>query len=311
MPIDPQGRVIHKLRVQLTDACNFRCLYCMPEKSAFLSARELLTPAELTRICKGLHALGVDELRITGGEPTLRSDFEAAMEALAEIPWSSMGLTTNGSLLAGKLDFLREIGCTSLNISLDSLNPHRFAELSRRDQFSATLSSIHAALDKGFRVKINMVVMRGKNDAEIKDFLEFSIRYGVAVRFLELMKVGPGAQRHAERFVAAAEILERLGEWDDVIPASAPPDSTARLFTTLRGGKIGIIASESLPFCGTCSRLRLTATGKLRSCLFSEAGLDVRHEDTLDFPEILHRVMGMKPTGRLPLIAQAMNQIGG
>ena len=163
----------------------------------------------------------------------------------------------------------------------------------------------------GFEVKVNAIVFRGLNDGELPDFLRFSEEHGVEVRFLELMKVGPAAEGFAERFMPASDIMTVLRRHADLEALEAGVDSTARLYRTSRGGRIGIIASETMPFCGGCSRMRLTASGKLRACLFSEAGVDLKGKDPLDYPEILKEVMAMKPTGRLPQILQPMNQIGG
>jgi cyclic pyranopterin phosphate synthase len=163
----------------------------------------------------------------------------------------------------------------------------------------------------GFEVKVNAIVFRGMNDGELPAFSEFSARHGVEVRFLELMKVGPADARHAELFVPAAEMLERLREREELIPERTPVDATAFVFRTPAGGRLGFIASETKPFCGACSRLRLSATGRLRSCLFSEAGAELRGRDPLDYPEILREVMALKPAGRPARILQPMNQIGG
>jgi cyclic pyranopterin phosphate synthase len=149
------------------------------------------------------------------------------------------------------------------------------------------------------------------NDAERPAFLNFAEAHGIEVRFLELMKVGPAASQYHELFVSAAEMLASLAPHAEITPVAAEIDSTARLFRTSRGGRFGIIASETQPFCGACSRLRLSARGKLRSCLFSDTGVELRGRDPLDYPELLNEVMAMKPNGRLPRILQPMNQIGG
>ncbi len=308
---DQYGRHIHKVRVQLTDACNFRCLYCMPETMRFQAPSSLLTPLEIAGICGSLSALGVDELRVTGGEPTVRLEFEEIMTMLAAIPWRKFGLTSNGYLLADKLPMLKDLGCRHLNISLDSLDETRFARITRRPHFQKVIASILKAAAMGFEVKVNAVISRGHNEDELHDFVVFAEEQGVEVRFLELMQVGPSVAEHAERFVAAQEMIDSLLTREELLPESSAADSTSFNFRTSRGARIGFIASESKPFCGTCSRLRLTSTGKLRACLFSEAGIDLRGRDPLDYPEILRDVMGMKPNGRLPHVLQSMNQIGG
>lgn len=309
--LDPHGRHIRKVRIQLTDACNFRCVYCMPEGMRFLPSRELLNPEEIAGIARTLHALGIEEARVTGGEPTVRPEFDAILTSLAQIPWSKLGLTSNGYLLEPKLPLLRDIGCRSLNISLDSLQEETFRAVTRSGHFRAVLSAVLRARDMGFEVKVNAIVFRGVNDGELPDFAGFSEREGVEVRFLELMQVGPASADHAARFVPAAEMIARLREGRDLVPEPTAPDATAFVFRTGRGGRLGFIASETQPFCGACSRLRLSATGKLRSCLFSDTGVSLKGRDPLDYPEILREVMALKPEGRLPRILQPMNQIGG
>ena len=308
---DPHGRGIRKLRVQLTDACNFRCFYCMPLGTPFRPSNTLLAPDEIGEICASLHALGIEEIRVTGGEPTVRPGFDAIMAKLAAIPWRKFGLTTNGYLLQSKLPMLRDLGCRHINISLDSLEAERFRDITGGGDFRTVVDSILAAKDMGFEVKINAIVFRGLNDGELPAFADFSARHGIEVRFLELMRVGPSADRHGERFVPADEMMEVLSRHGELIPVSSPEDSTSFGFRTAQGARLGFIASESKPFCGACSRLRLSATGKLRSCLFADTGVELRGRDPLEFPELVHEVMGMKPTGRLPHILQPMNQIGG
>ncbi len=308
---DSQGRHIHKLRIQLTDACNFRCFYCMPEEAKFLRFQNLLRPQEFETICSGLIDLGVDEIRITGGEPTLRPDFDEIMTRLSPLPWKKFGITSNGFLLGEKLNLLRDLRCTNINISLDSLKEDNFNSITRRNHFQKVYETILLAVKMGFHVKTNCVVARGINDEEIPQFIKFSEDYGIEVRFLELMQVGPSIEDHVDRFISAAEMIEGLKSKTLLIPLTSAIDSTSFRFTTPNGGVIGFIASESQPFCGTCSRLRLTATGKLRACLFTEGGINLRGVDRLDYPEILQDVMALKPSGRISHITENMNQIGG
>jgi GTP 3',8-cyclase len=308
---DPHGRHIRKLRVQLTDACNFRCFYCMPQGTRFMPPADLLPPEEIASICAALHQLGISEVRVTGGEPTVRPDFDAIVTALARIPWAKFGLTSNGFLLGPKLPLLRDIGCHNLNISLDSLKEDVFRSVTGSPHFRTVVANILRAREMGFEVKVNAIVFRGINDGELPAFVRFADEHGVEVRFLELMKVGPSAGEHADRFVPAAEMIGKLGEAGELRPESVAPDSTSFVFRTPGGGRVGFIASETKPFCGACSRLRLSAAGKLRSCLFSDTGVSLKGRDPLDFPEILGEVMALKPAGRLPRILQPMNQIGG
>jgi cyclic pyranopterin phosphate synthase len=283
----------------------------MPEGSRFQPANRLLSPEEIISICETMSMLGVEEIRVTGGEPTVRPEFNAIIAGLARIAWKKFGLTSNGFLLADKLPLLRDAGCNHLNISLDSLQEAKFRTITGSAHFRKVLAAILRAKAMGFHVKINTIVFRGINDDELPSFLEFSAEHGIEVRFLELMRVGPAIDAHADQFMPAEEMLDRLRIHDALEPTEAPADSTSFGFRTARGARIGFIASESKPFCGACSRLRLSATGKLRSCLFSDTGVELRGRDVLDYPEILREVMAMKPAGRLPRIHQAMNQIGG
>jgi cyclic pyranopterin phosphate synthase len=312
MPLhDPHGRHIRKLRVQLTDACNFRCFYCMPEGTRFQPSNRLISPEEIGDICEVLESMGVEEIRVTGGEPTVRPEFDAIMEKLARTPWKKFGLTTNGFLLADKLPLLRDLGCRHINVSLDSLVEEKFRTITGSAHFQKVHAAILRAKAMGFHVKVNAIVFRGINDDELPAFLGFSAEHDVEVRFLELMRVGPAIGDHGARFMAAQEMIDRLGGTDALVPVESAGDSTSFGFRTAHGARIGFIASESKPFCGAWSRLRLSATGKLRSCLFSDTGVELRGRDRLDYPEILQEVMALKPTGRLPRIHQPMNQIGG
>jgi cyclic pyranopterin phosphate synthase len=283
----------------------------MPEGTRFHPAADLLPPEEIAAVARTLNGMGIEEVRVTGGEPTVRPEFDRIMVLLGEIPWYKFGITSNGFLLKPKLPMLKDVGCTHINISLDSLDPERFRAVTGSSRFEDVRMSILAAREMGFDVKVNTIVFRGLNDHELPDFARFSAAHGIEVRFLELMKVGPADARHAELFVSADEMLARLGETEALTPVDVPVDSTAFSYRTATGARLGFIASESKPFCGACSRLRLSATGRLRACLFSEAGMDLRGKDAFDYPEILQRVMALKPEGRLPRILQPMNQIGG
>ncbi len=309
--VDAHGRQIHKLRVQLTDACNFRCFYCMPLTPEFLPSLSLLSSDELLEICSALVDFGIDEMRVSGGEPTLRKDFEAIIKGLSDLPVGKLGLTTNGFLLEGKLDFLKQTRCQHINISLDSLRAGRFHEITRTRYFEKVYKAVLQAKRKGFQVKVNVVVMRGINDDEIMEFVKFSAEYDIEVRFLELMKIGCSNQNHSLYFVPAREIIKKIEESETLLPQSVNRDSTSFNFTTLSGAKLGFIASESQSFCSFCSRLRLTATGKLRACIMSEAGVNLRGVPREEYGGILKTVLKMKPLSRIDHIEQPMYQIGG
>ncbi len=309
--IDPHGRRIRKLRVSLTDVCNFRCTYCMPLGVRFQPSATLLPPDELVGMVAGLVEAGIGEVRLTGGEPLARREFREIATAVAALPLRKLGLTTNGYWLDEHLDFLADTPCRHLNVSLDSLRPETFAAVTRTPFFGRVLAAVLRAKAMGFTVKLNAVLIRGANDGEVEDFVAFSSEHGIPVRFLEYMKIGPEREQHERLFVSAAEITERLAARHTLTPLDAAPDATAYSFRTEHGAEIGFVASESRPFCATCSRLRLSPRGMLRACLMSEDGRDLRGVPREDYADVLRSVLPMKPFHRLPEIAQPMYQIGG
>ena len=309
--VDAYGRIIHKLRVQLTDACNFRCFYCMPQNVKFMPSSDLLSSGELVSICAALVELGINEIRVSGGEPTIRKDFNEIIEGLSSLPILKLGVTTNGFFLVEKLDFLQKTRCRHINISLDSLQKERFRAITHTNYFESVYDAIIKAQEMGFHVKVNMVVLRGINDDEIPDFVRFFERYKTEVRFLEYMKIGPSYKSHDRLFVPAKDIITRIEKETKLTPVSVNSDSTSFNFKTQSGGHIGFIASESQSFCRFCSRWRLTATGKLRACLMSEAGVNLRGVPKSQYPELLKSVLEMKPIDRIDHIEQPMYQIGG
>lgn len=308
---DAHGRVMRKLRVSLLDACNFRCSYCMPADARFAPPENWLSPAELREIVGQLVDCGISQLRLTGGEPTLRPDFAEVLSALGSLPLEKKGLTTNGLLLAPHLQALATAGFASINISLDSLRPERFNSLTRTRAFARVYRNILKARDAGFQVKLNTVIIRGFNDDELLDFAAFAAREQIEVRFLELMRIGEALAIQDQRFVSAAEMLATLRQQTSLQPLQSESDATAFCFSTAEGGRLGFIASESKPFCGSCSRLRLSHDGQLRACLMLSEGHSLRHLERHKREAVLHHVIGLKPTGRITEVAQAMHQIGG
>lgn len=310
--IDPAGRRIRKLRLSLTDACDMRCFYCMPEEMRFLPHERLLEPAEIERICRLLAAQGVEELRLTGGEPTLRPEFGEIVDRLGALPFRRHALTSNGRRLAAHFDRLWNAGFRDINLSLDSLDAAVFARITRSDSFAVVRDAALEASARGFAVKINAVLFRGINDGEVPAFVRFSAEHGIPVRFLELMRIGPDHERNREYFVSAAEIVERLKSAGvELSPLAAAVDATAFEYSTPDGARIGFIASESQPFCGGCSRLRLTATGELRACLLKPDGVPLKGVAEDRLPALLDRVLALKPVERLRHTDEAMIRIGG
>ena len=281
--IDRFGRAHRDLRVSLTDRCNMRCTYCMPaEGMTWLPGPQLLTSDEMLRITALLCSLGITEIRLTGGEPLLRPDVVDLVSSLTSLPTSpDVSMTTNGVRLAGLAAPLKNAGLQRVNVSLDTLRPDRFKELTRRDMFEQTLSGIAAAVRVGLDpVKVNTVLMRGVNDDEACDLLEWALRTGVELRFIEQMPLDAGHIWRRDEMVTAAEILESLSQRFTLIPWGDRGSDPSERFMVDGGpglgGTVGVIASVTQPFCGSCDRLRLTADGQLRNCLFAMEESDLR-----------------------------------
>lgn len=319
---DAQGRAMRKLRVQLTDVCNLRCFYCMPDNPRFLSASDLMSPVELENVVRALMPFGLTEIRLTGGEPTSRREFLEICERLSPLASERLGMTTNGLFPERLLNVLwQQTRLRYLNFSLDSFQESRFKSITRHGDVKKVLRNIRAARDLGFKVKINCILFRDINLDEVMDFVSFSENEQVEVRFLEYMAVGPRHQDFRRHFISAKAVQEDICRRRTLAPLPSEPDATAYRFATqslaegaygsMRPGVIGFIASESEPFCSRCSRLRLSATGVLRSCLFRNEGLSVRHVSAADLEDTIRAVVSMKPVGRPARIVQPMNQIGG
>ncbi|HZT54169.1 MAG TPA: GTP 3',8-cyclase MoaA, partial [Gaiellaceae bacterium] len=287
--LDRLGRPLETLRVSVTDRCNFRCVYCMPKEvfgrdHAFLDRRELLTFEEVARLVRLFARLGVRTVRLTGGEPLVRRDLERLVALLAAIERPDGGrlelaLTTNGSLLAQKAEALAAAGLSRVTVSLDALDDATFRALNDVDfPVGRVLEGIEAAAAAGLPVKVNAVVKRGANDDGVLALAERFRGSGHVLRFIEYMDVGSTNGWRLEDVVPAEEIVRRIGERWPLQPLPPErPDATARRFRYLDGaGEIGIVASVTQPFCGSCSRARLSAEGRLYTCLFAARGHDLR-----------------------------------
>jgi cyclic pyranopterin phosphate synthase len=283
--LDRLGRPLETLRVSVTDRCNFRCVYCMPKEVfgrdyAFLDRKELLSLEEITRVVGVFAELGVKTVRITGGEPLVRKNVEYLIEMLAAIePKLELALTTNGAALAEKAEALAAAGLNRVTVSLDSLDDASFRAMNDVDfPVHRVLDGIDAAAAAGLPVKVNAVVKRGVNDADVVPLAEHFRGTGHVLRFIEFMDVGTTNGWQLEDVLTADEIVERIGaRWPLEPVAADSPDSTARRFRYADGaGEIGVIASVTKPFCGACSRARLSAEGSLYTCLFAARGHDLR-----------------------------------
>jgi cyclic pyranopterin phosphate synthase len=278
---DTLARPLGSLRISVTDRCNLRCRYCMPEQDyVWLPKESILTFEEIARLARVFVSLGVTKLRLTGGEPLLRHDLPALSAMLAAIPGvQDLAMTTNGLLLAKHAEALRRAGLRRVTVSLDTLRPERMRELARSDRHADVLAGIAAARAAGFaRVKLNTVVIRGVNDDELSDLIEFARGQGAEVRFIEYMDVGGATGWSAEQVVSQREMLERLAERYGPIATveGDDPSAPAERFRLADGETFGVIASTTAPFCRSCDRSRLTADGTWFLCLYAEQGIDLR-----------------------------------
>ena len=280
--VDRFGRVATDLRISLTDRCNLRCTYCMPaEGLPWMPRAEQLTDAELVRLITiAVRDLGVHELRFTGGEPLLRRGLEDVIAASSALtPRPDISLTTNGIGLARRAAALAAAGVNRLNVSLDTLRPDRFAEITRRDRLADVLAGMEAARDAGLSpVKINTVLLRGVNDDEAVDLLRFAVARGFELRFIEQMPLDAQHGWQRAEMVTAGEILAALRTAFALTPDGHDRGAAPAERWLVDGGPaaVGVIASVTRPFCGACDRTRLTADGQVRSCLFARTETDLR-----------------------------------
>jgi GTP 3',8-cyclase len=278
--VDRYGRVHDDLRISVTDRCNLRCVYCMPEAGlSFLGRNELLTLDEMTRVARIARSLGVKALRITGGEPLLRQGLPRLIAQLSALNFEDLAVTTNGTGLVRMAPALASAGLRRVNISCDSLRPERFAAIRRRGSLANVLAAMGAAEEAGLTpLKVNVVLLRGRNDDEILDFASFARATGRVVRFIEFMPLDAQGEWNRAQIVPGREVLERISaRWAlEPVPEVAR-DAPAERFRFCDGiGEIGLISSVTEPFCGTCNRLRLTADGALRNCLYTNDEVTVR-----------------------------------
>ena len=272
---DSFGRVHDYLRISLTDNCNLRCFYCMPEeKYAFAPAAKLMQPHEIEIIAKLFVSEGVKKIRLTGGEPLVRKDAPKIIEILANLN-VELAITTNGIRVDEMLPTLLGANIHAFNISLDTLQPDKFLKITRRDLYHRVRSNIELLLHHGIHPKINVVVMKGLNDNEILDFIALTKHYPLEVRFIEFMPFS-GNQWTSNRVFTFQEILHKVATKYDALPVSAKANDTAKNYM-IPGhvGTFAVISTMSSPFCDSCNRMRLTADGKLKNCLFSKTETDL------------------------------------
>jgi GTP 3',8-cyclase len=326
--IDSYGRQISDLRISVTDRCNFRCVYCMPEEGMqWLKRETILSFEEIERISRVAVDLGIEEIRLTGGEPTLRPDLPELVRRLSVLPLRSLSLTTNGFLLRRLAKPLAEAGLKRINVSLDTLQHDRFHQIARRHGLDEVLAGL-AELERYpsiAPIKLNVVAMRDFTEDEVVAFAEFARRKPYVVRFIEFMPLDADGNWQRERVLSGDEIkaiIER--DFMPLVPVAAEPSSTSRRFTFADGvGEVGFINPVSQPFCGTCNRIRLTADGQLRTCLFSVDEWDLRAPlragasdedlaeiliDAVSHKELKHKINEGEAFQRA---SRSMSQIGG
>ncbi|MDZ7675067.1 MAG: GTP 3',8-cyclase MoaA [Acidimicrobiales bacterium] len=334
--IDTYGRVHRDLRISVTDRCNFRCTYCMPEEGMqWLAKDEILTFEETARLARiFVERFGFDCIRLTGGEPTVRAHLQVLIEQISGLrvggdgPLVDIAMTTNASTLRNQAHDLVDAGLRRINVSLDSLRPDRFHEMTRRDELPKVLGGIDAAKEAGLDpVKVNVVLIGGVNDDEVVDFARWGRDQGTVVRFIEYMPLDADATWQHAQVVPQAEIVRRIEEvfpLEPVVRGNEPAERFRYLDLPddHPGGVVGVIPSVTRPFCDSCDRVRLTAEGQLRNCLFALDEFDLRgplrsgaSDD--DLAEIMHRAVGEKwaghAIGQVQFIRprKSMSQIGG
>lgn len=328
--IDKFGRQVTYLRISVTDRCDFRCVYCMAEEMTFLPRAQILSLEEIERLARVFVELGVRKIRLTGGEPLIRRDVMSLIERLGALPGlDQLVMTTNGSRLANLAQPLKQAGVKRINISLDSLDADRFRSMTRTGDLNQVIAGIDAALAQGFeRIKLNAVVLKGRNDDEILPLVEFARSRKVDLTFIEEMPLGHISEHlRAESFLPSADVRAVIDNRYPLTPTTLNSGGPARYFTFGDSPvRVGFISPHSHNFCGDCNRVRLTAEGRLLLCLGNEHAVDLREvvrstSDTLDGNQQLRQTivdaMGLKPErhhfdlDEEPQIVRFMNMTGG
>lgn len=273
MIVDHQGRRFRNLRISLTAACNYACTYCVPDGKRLVAAQDELSAEAMVRgVAYLIEAAGIERLRITGGEPLVSPKLEHFLRGVSRLGLQDISLTSNGQLLSRKLPLLLECGLKRINVSLDTLDPEAFRRIARGGDLATVLQGLEEARAAGLKIKINMVPLRGQNHEQVLPMLDYCLARGFELRFIELMRMGHLAREGAsfqQQFYGMPELLEKVAERHEFVQAPAPLDATALRYEIPGRGFFGVIANESVPFCRTCSRLRLSSTGWLHGCLSS------------------------------------------
>lgn len=314
--IDQLGRNIDKLRISVSEHCQFRCSYCMPVNQTFPKQSEYLSFEEITQIVEQLISVGgIKKIRLTGGEPLLRPNLHQLISELKNLGLTDIGLTTNGILLAEQMSDLVKAGLTNVNISLDSLNEKRFYQMvrisSETKAFEKVLAGIESARFHNLKIKINTVLTKD-NFFEVPTLLNFAHEKNIFLRFLELMSIGEANIIHQDQYMSFDQLMVKIqNKFGKTRSIPTDLDSTSVHFKTQNGISFGVIASESKPFCENCSRMRLSAKGKLYGCLMKNVGLNVRNLNDQELAAVFHEALMIKPANRIYAAPTFMNQIGG
>ncbi len=322
MIVDRQGRRFRNLRVSLTAACNYACTYCVPDGKRLVAAQDELSAEAMVRgVAYLIEAAGIERLRITGGEPLVSPKLDLFLREVSQLGLSDISLTSNGQLLSRKLPLLLETGMRRLNISLDTLDPDAFKRIARGGDLASVLQGLDEARAAGMQIKINMVPLRGQNHEQVLPMLDYCLERGFELRFIELMRMGHLARdgnAFQQQFYGMDELLARIGEQHEFVQADAPLDATALRYEIPGQGFFGVIANESVPFCRTCSRLRLSSTGWLHGCLSSSNRHYVgdlldkpRHQALPALQRLLVRALGDKQDIAFSGGVTVMKIIGG
>ena len=311
MLTDTFERKIKKLRVSITDRCNLNCIYCKPKNNKSITTPKDQEVGELFSICQNLVDFGIEELRITGGEPSTHPEFLSFMKNLSTLNLKKLAVTTNGVLIEKFLPDLVGIA-HAINFSLDGLTAESYKNSTGSNAFERVISSVLKARDLGFKVKINCVAMKGVNDHQIEDFVEFAAKNKIEIRFLELMKIGIARKIYGESFISSSEILARIEKSWKVSPIIGSGDSTSYNYYVENGANIGFIASETRPFCKNCSRLRLDKDGNIWPCLLSNKYTNVMGLSKDELEEVLRfKILNNRTQVRSAETNNSMTLLGG
>lgn len=327
--VDGFGRIARKLRISVTDRCNMHCVYCMPSNNTdWFEQDNILSYEEIIRLVTLFVGLGIEKIRVTGGEPTVRPKIESLIQALSKINGiKSISMTTNGLLLQEKIQQLKAAGLGSVNISLDTFRADRFKSMCGIDGVAKTLTSIRTAYDAGLKVKINTVIMRGWNDDEVEDFAIFARDTGLIVKFIEFMPLDGTGIWAPNLVFSKREMMERINNnVEELVPLHNDKSETAMLYSFADGkGTVGFIPSMTQPFCAYCDRIRITSDGRFLTCLFENPGYDLKgllrnmryNDDSIR--KYIRQCIRKKPEGIINIIRtkalrpriNVMHRIGG